>query len=647
LITDLIRTKRRMGDRLGRPVKAVTAAAKILRPTIEDAPRDEHWHDEAWAFRDTTGELRFAELWLANSLSRVRLIAAQRPEPGSEPEPITSGPAADLVAELAGGPGGQSALLRSFAPQLFIPGVGYLVGEPSLQGANRWGVYSADQIRLSVRSDPSGLRTYDLQEGPNAKDWRQLPPGTLPIKVWRPHPRFSWQPDSPVRAALPILRELALLTQHVDASAKSRLAGAGVLAMDSNIQFPGGWEKWIEDFLDVVNRPIKDRASAAAHAPFPMRIPLGKGDKIADKMMHLMFSTPFDEQALKLRDEAIDRLATALDMPKRALLGEQENHWGKWATTEEGIQLHVAPNMELICDGLTRGYLDPAMAVTKNRRDGSLFERGTTGRPIDVLPIEAPPGDFIIWYDASSLATRPDKSGDTREAYDRWEASGDDLRDESGISDAQPPKAGEFERRAWITMLEKGDAQMQHLAVVKLGLATEDEIPKAPAPPGQPAPPDEEPEDEEPALPAPRALPTTREEPAPDEEPAAAGVLAPAAAVVAACDGLVFRALEKAGNRLRQAHRRNLNGATDCTAALMHTCLNATAIRTMDQLLEGAWDRVPEIAAMLNEPPDELRHVLDAYTRVLIRTQQPHSWDRLACALGCDAELPCPEAVPA
>jgi hypothetical protein len=591
--------------------------------------------------------LAYAELWLANSLSRVRLIAAQRPEPGAEPEPVTSGPAAELVAALAGGPGGQSSLLRSFAPQLLTPGVGYLVGEPTMNGADEWGVYSADQIRLSTRGSPDGLRTYDLMEGPNAQDWRQLPPGALPVKVWRPHPRFSWLPDSPVRAALPILRELALLSMHVAASATSRLAGAGILAMDSSIQFPDGWEKWVEEFLETVNRPIKDRASAAAHTPFPLRIPVAKGEKVTDKLAHLMFSTPFDEQSMKLRDEAIDRLATTLDMPKRALKGEQENHWGKWATTEEGITLHVEPNMELVAEGLTRGYLDPAMSLVQGRRDGELFTRGNERRRLGLRDVSAPPGDFIVWYDTSNLATRPDKSTDAREAYDRWEASGDDLRDEAGISDARPPEGAEFERRAYIQLLTSTDPEIQRLAITKLGLADEDEIPaRSPVVQALPGPSEPEPEQEREQEPPPRALPSTREEPAPSEEPQVASV-APAVAVVAACDGLVFRALEKAGNRLRQAHRRQLNGATDCTAVLMHTCLNATSIRTMDQLLDGAWDRVPEIAGMLGEPVDELCAVLDSYTRILIRTAQPHSWDRLACALGCDAELPCPEAVPA
>lgn len=640
-----------MGDRLPRPVNASTASAKILQATIRDAPKPEHWHDEAWMFRDTVGEVRFAEMWLSNSLSRVRLIAAERPEEGGEPEPVEDGPAAEFVARLAGGPGGQSALLRSFGAHLLTPGVAYAVGQPTMQGAERWDVYSADQIRLSTRPTVSGLRTYDIMDGPNAEDWRQLPPGTLPVKIWRPHPRYNWLPDSPVRAALPILRELVLLTQHVDASATSRLAGAGVLAMDASIQFPQGWDKWVDEFVEAVSKPIKDRGSAAAVVPFPLRIPVGKGDKMADKIAHLMFNTPFDEHALKLRDENIDRLATAMDMPKRALTGEQENHWGKWATTEEGITIHVEPNMELICDGLTRGYLDPAMALVQNRR-GITFQRGDEKRLLELRDIGAPPGDFIVWYDTTELAARPDKSEDAKDAYDRWEATGDDMRGEMGISDAKAPAGKEFERRAFIQLLASSDPDIQWKAMVKLGLVSEDEVPErapaittGPAEPSQtalPAAPDMS--EPEPERQGPRALPPTRDAPPPSEDQAAAAV-APAAAVVAACDGLVFRALEKAGNRLRQATRRRLDGPTDCTAVLMHTCLNATAVRSMDQLLDGAWDRLPEVADMLGEEPEPLAAVLEHYTRTLIRTQTPHSWDRLAYALGCDREL-C-EAIPA
>lgn len=637
-----------MGDRVRnrrRGIQGVTAAAKILQANRDDAPKPLPWHEEAWGFRDVTGELRFAELWLGNSLSRVKLIAAKRPEPGAQPVPVTDGPAAELVADLAGGPGGQAALNRAFAAQLMTPGVAYLVGQPGEQTTNQWGVHSADEIRLSSSTEEDGLRSYDLRTGDDIKDWRPLTADSLVVKVWRPHPRWAWVPDSPVRGALPILRELTLLTQHVEASATSRLAGAGILAIDSTVEFEEGWDAWLADFLATVTKPIKDRGVAAAYAPFPVRIP---GPNMKDKLLHIMFNTPFDEHALKLRDEAIGRLATAMDMPKAALTGEQENHWGKWATTEEGITLHVEPNMEIVCDGLTKGYLLPGLAAGQQRRTGEVVTTQDERR-LRVLR-EAPTpdpedGEWLVWFDTSDLRVRPDRSQDTMEAYDRWEVDGDKLRTELGISEAKPPTGPDFNRRVWIQML---GTELAPLAIEKLGLATADEIeaarPAAPAPalpPGDQAAPEDD-----------QALPDTLDEPppsqdapqAPPQQQAADSVqFHPGLAVVAACDGLVHRALEKAGNRLRNltARQRATDPRYDQPPHLMHTVCNAARLRPLDYLLTNAWDRVPEVAAQLGRDPAELTAELDAYVRDLMRARQAHTWQALADYL---AQAPVPQA---
>lgn len=644
-----------MGDRLPLekpPVsgthRALTAAARILQATPLDAPRTYAWHPEAWAMRDTTGEIRFAEMWLGNTLSRCRLFAAYRPTPDAEPVALDNGMAVELVARFAGGVGGQSALLRAFAAHLLTPGVGYLVGIPALAAADRWTVHSADEVRLSTASDPRfpGVALWDVRRGEGAQDWEQMPPGTLAVKTHRPHPRFAWEPDSPVRGALPILRELSLLTQHVEAMATSRLAGAGILAMDNGITFPGGWEKWVEEFLDATTKPIRDRMLAGAYVPFPVRVPVGKGQKVADKIHHLMFNTPFDEHSMKLRGEALDRLATAMDMPAKILTGESSNHWGDWHVDEQGITIHAEPNLELICDALTVGYLQPALRGA---------ERLAAGEPADnvVQLRQAPPPrdpaepQIIVWYDTSELRSEPDQSGDAFELYDRGELDGDGLRSKT-VRDGQAPTGDELARQVWWKMLDSGDPALQRRAMVELGvLPAGDDLADPPAapvvvtPPASPEP-AAEPDDD-----GGQGPPDTRGDPPPRRinPPNPSGPATPAVAVVsaaalmAAADGLVFRALERAGNRLRSATSRQRTSDNDCAAAVMHTCCNAGLVRNVDQLLDGAWDRLPEVAARLGEPPEALQAALDRYVRVLIRTRTPHSWETLAVALGVDGEL--------
>lgn len=640
-----------MGDRLpietpapSRAGRMLTASARILEPSRVDAPHVYPWHDEAWRMRNTTGEIRFAEMWLSSVLSRCRLFAAIRRAPDTEPEPVEDGLAAELMARLAGGVGGQAGFLRAFAPQLLTPGVGYMVGIPSVLTADRWGVHSADEIRLSAASHPEfpGVPLWEVRRGEGMTEWEVMPPGTLAVKAHRPHPRFSWEPDSPVRGAMPILRELTLLTQHVEAMATSRLAGAGIFAMDSSIQFPQGWDKWVEEFLATVTKPIQDRMLAGAYAPFPMRVPVAKGEKIADKLHHLMFNTPFDEHSMRLRGEALTRLATAMDMPAKILTGESSNHWGDWHVDEQGITIHAEPNLELICDALTVGYLRPGILLGERRLAAE------AGAPNVVQLREATrpePGqpELIVWYDTSDLHTQPDTAGNALQLYDRLEIDGDDLRSGTGVA-GQAPTDDSLSRMVWVKMLDNGDPAIVRKALIALGLATEADFPAAPVPVSAPAEPEPE-ADEPPANPG--GPPGTQGDPEPRRvaPPVQAPARAPAAALVsaealmAAADGLVFRALEKAGNRLRQAMRRVPGGAPDCSAVLVHTECNAGRHRSADDLLEGAWDRLPEIAARIGEPADALQAVLDDYARTLIQTRLAHSWDMLAVALGVDGEL--------
>jgi hypothetical protein len=475
---------------------------------------------------------------------------------------------------------------------------------------------------------------YELKEGDEASDWRPLSPGSLPVKTWRPDPQLNYRPDSPVNGALPILRELSLLTQHVEAQATSRLAGAGMVFMDAGIEFEGGWQAFIKEWLSTVVTPIKDRSVPAAYAPFPVKIPLGKGEKMADKIYHLMFATPFDEQSLKLRAEAIGRLATAMDMPTRMLLGESENHWGDWHTSEQGIKLHVNPDSQIVCEGITRGYLVPGLKATQLGRERAL-EDGGMGRVIQLR--DAPPPlyeghEVFCWYDSSDLAQKPDISEQAREAYDRFEAAGDTYRSAAGL-DSAPPDGQELERQVWLSMLR--DPTLAPLALLKLGMADEDELKLIGAgasgdvvPPGaQPPPAGEEPE------PDTGGPPDRTEQPAPVRVAPPQPQAADSQALIAACDGMVHRAMEKAGNKLRQKLRRTTSAAPDCPAVAAHTTCQADAFLQLDDMLAGAWDRVPEVAARLGVNPDLLAADLDTYCRNLIRKRAPHSWELLEAYL--------------
>jgi hypothetical protein len=606
-----------------RRVNTLTAAAQILQPIRSDEPKAEGWHDHAWHFRDVVGELRFAEMWLGNSFSRASLCAASRPEPGGEPQKLESGPAVDLMAALAGGPGGLQEMLRQFGTYLMVPGVGFMIGEPTEAGGPDWIVRSAEEIRLAPGKRGAD-RTYQIAEGEGSKSWRDIDPEAHIVKVLRPHPRRHWEPDSPTRSALPVLNELDLLTQHVAATATSRLAGAGVQAFPTEMEFEGDWEKFIDEWIEAVTKPIKDRSLASAYVPFPVRMPGAMIQWFKEGLIR--YNTPFDDQAMRLREEGIQRLGNAMDMPRQVLTGEARNHWGDWQVEEAGLKIHVEPGLALIADAFTIGYLWPGLESVAAGSSGARAD-------IERFREENPDGDFIVWYDTSDLRVRPDRSSDAKDLYDRWEIDGEALRHETGLSDAEPLDLNdpEIRTRVGFHLLQFESTVSTALELLEIEVSTPPVVNTPPSPPALP------PGQPEPAEPGSRALPETRErEPDMDEEPAA--VAWPAQVLVAACDGIVHRALERAGNKYMRLMKRGEHGACDrppaelylCDADVYHLRMQMLA----DKLLDGAWERVPALAATLDEDAEPLASTLDAYVRLLIRTKQAHTWDRLSHALG-------------
>ena len=199
----------------------------------------------------------------------------------------------------------------------------------------------------------------------------ERPAEALVIRIWRPHPAKWVEATSPVRAALPILRELEGLTKHVAATIDSRLAGAGLLVIPKEATFDTPLEAdqanvddstldpFMQELIAAMITPIRDRASASAVVPPVLRIP----GELVDKVQHIKFWSDFSEKVLELIDAKIHRLALSMDMPPEELTGKGDmNHWGGWLATEDGIKLHIEPLCNLICDAITQKYHWPVLA---------------------------------------------------------------------------------------------------------------------------------------------------------------------------------------------------------------------------------------------------------------------------------------------
>jgi hypothetical protein len=427
----------------------LTSAAQLLQSPEFLTYRhvqNEGWQHEAWDFYESLGEFNYGVEWFGEALSRVRLNAAVVTKSGDEPEPLETGPAAELAASLCGGTDGQSQLLRSLAVQLSVPGECYFVGrdvdetdeflgmlmdsEPDEYG-RVWTVQPVGTMRQSRRTftDMVGRkrRGWDMQV--DDARWIRLPEESLVCRVWDRNERFPWRAMSPARAALPIMREIDMYNRQVIATLLSRVALNGLLLIPDEVTFPvnPAYEEAADPFfaelIDLMRAAIKNPGAPSSAAPMPLRIPAD----LIEKFRHLTFATPLDEKLFEARGQAIRRLATTLNLPAEVVTGMGDvNHWSSWQLEESAIKLHISPKVEIITRCLTIGYLHPMLTALGEQIRTKDGER------------------IIFWYDTSELTQRPDRSEAARALYKDKVISATANRRENGFDESDAPTDDEL-----------------------------------------------------------------------------------------------------------------------------------------------------------------------------------------------------------
>lgn len=397
---------------------------------------------EIWELFDEIPEVRSAARITGQAMSQCRLVVA-RVDHNGEPRPLDVGtdeepgpdhdhPGPRLLAKFAGGMGGQQALLDALGVFLTTTGEAVLVGKVDPFQANpaddfdRLQVYSADQVRS--RGDHYVVRTGESIKSDRVVDTED---GYDAVRIWRPHPRYNWLPDSAVRASKTVLREIKMYDDHTQATGKSRLAGRGLLFVNEDVTLPvsqaddepheDGQE--IDPFMvllmEVMSLALRDPTSAAAMVPILIRCAdPEKAAKLID------FTTPFDTALDGKRDQALSRFAVAVDMPPEILTGFGAlQHWTGSLVSEDWKNSYLATLMGFTTSSITQGWYLPA-----------LMEAGYGDLP----------NDTIIWYDDSSVRTREDTGSEAQAAYDRGEIDGDAYRRALGFDGEDKPDPKEL-----------------------------------------------------------------------------------------------------------------------------------------------------------------------------------------------------------
>lgn len=385
----------------------------------------QNWQLRAFQYHDDVGEIHFPATYVGNALAKIRLVACEEPKTTrDDPEETTNRVVKEAVAKLKAPMGGRGALLKAMGINIFLTGECFLIGLEE-DGVQTWEAVSINELEIRP-GERRPLRRRNPVEQP-----QELPEDALIVRVWRPHPRYSGLADSAMRNVLDECEKLLLLTRADKAAARSRIAGNGLLYIPNEIVPVGQVNNAVESSTDGSNNPIykaitdsmimpiKDEQHPSGVVPVTIFGPA----EFADSIKYITFDRPQAARAIQQREESIQRIATALDLPPEILTGKADlNHWTAWQIHEETFQAHLQPFVELIVDALTVGYLRPAL----KRAGVKEWDK------------------YLVWYDDSELVVRPDKGQTAVQLHEAGVINEEALRRETGFN--EDDKMGEDER---------------------------------------------------------------------------------------------------------------------------------------------------------------------------------------------------------
>lgn len=529
------------------------------------------WQTEAWRLYDITGPLRYVAGWIGNSVSRCRLYVAEVDDTGEAGEETDNPDIAALAAGPLGAGPAKDEALRLCGVNLYVPGEAYIVAEAegSATGDDQWFVVSGRQIRRT--GDQIVIRRSMLFGG---GDMIYRPDVDLILRSWTPHPADTDEPDSPARSAIPDLREIEALRKREFAELDSRLTGAGILPLPAEMDFPRGpndptgLQGFTNRLMQAMGISLQDRSSAEAMVPIAITVP----GEFVDKIKPVTFWSELSAQLLPLREGAVRSLARSLDIPPEVLLGQADsNHWTSWQTSEDAVTTQIVPILSRIADALTTGYLRRALEQMGEDPDA-----------------------YVYAFDTSPLTVRPNRSADALNYHEAGLLSDEAAVEAGAFRPDQMPDAAERLRRL-----------MERLVVANPQLITDPTIQDILGVGAISI------------APAPTPAPTPVEDPGqPVDQPTDIPQREPAAALVAVANLAVRRALSLAGCRLVPHTQRDRYAGTP--RHQLHTRYGQISAGRADDVLRGAWDELPDVAADLGLDPRQLQALLHGFAVELL-----------------------------
>jgi hypothetical protein len=486
--------------------RTLTAAAAPVRlndrATVEglQARRSTSlWQDDAWAYYDAIGEVKYAFGLVASILSRIRLYPAVVVDADSVPVAVADAivierpegevAGADEVDRLVSGRGIDPRLAKdardvmsTFATRtsiatmmsaatlnLQVAGECYLASIPEDTSTPGWRVYSTSELVVGAGGTVS-LRTSQASGAGSQGGAVTVDPNTALIgRIWRPHPRFNADPDSSMRAVRSDCEELLLLDRMIRSTVRSRM-NAGILFVpdaltvaartppdELDLDSTEPEDTFDSELMSAMLQPVADDLDASAVVPLLVRGPA----ELGREMVHLSLSRDVSTQLMDRALKVLERILQGLDVPKEIVQGLADVKYSNALVINDGLyRATIEPMALLIADSITAIMLRPML-------------RAMGHDPEQVARV-------VVWYDPSEVVSKPDPAEAANQGFDRFLLSGDAWRQAHGFSDAEAPDSAELARRLAIEKTsiapEVGQVLMEVLLPDILGKAREENI---------------------------------------------------------------------------------------------------------------------------------------------------------------------------
>lgn len=369
------------------------------------------WQKELWEFRNSVGELRFLSAWLGAALCQIKFKASKVGAPAS---PVSQR-VQSVADQIAGGPAGVRELLNRWTDFYLYPGEGYLA-VLSLPGRNRipGSIAKVGDVQWFMLAttvvDTARGTTITLPD--QTKHTYSKTNDTL-ARIYTPDPENQHNADSPLRSALPSLREIRSADITLAHALSKRVIGAKILVTPNEMNLPDprrapGAESVDPDAPDLppaepehlsndsasrlqnlifeaLQATSEDPESVLAYMP----VVVGVDSAYANAFKLLDLGGEITDKAMQIRESAINRLSMAADLPPEVLkgIGSSSNHWGSGSVRQEAHR-HALKPAQLLADALTEKLFRP------------MLERTGYGNP----------DDYELLVDASALVQNTDRT---------------------------------------------------------------------------------------------------------------------------------------------------------------------------------------------------------------------------------------------